>query len=446
MHQYDFFYDGQIRRFLLQVVRAFSGFQYQVNGENGKELRLVPCRMTTQSRQVAHILAGDTENSLASLPLITVTLKELSVDRTRTQSPGLVTSVHASERKVGDDGYTSEPGNKVTIERIMPHPINMKVHVEVWTTNEMQKHQLWEQIFMTFNTAFNIQSSDNPLDWTALTTMELEDVVWSGRSLPSSGGSDEIIDSCAFVFTLPIWISPPAKMKRQKLIHKVITNISHGRAESFQNPDVDGYFDSYDVPDRPDITFVETHENAVLSLRGNLVCLMNEEGVPLNWDEYLNKHGYSMDNVIIHFKGDDNDPRKEVQAIMRPTEESYVSELVFLSETILSPTLIAVNGIVDPFKPGVIDLFLNPEEGTRYIITRDVGTSESLKSLKAKANDIVEFRGGEWVVDFVAAKSDYALVVNYATNKLLKFKDSTWLLAIDGDYPPGSWRMRAKNF
>ena len=46
---------------------------------------------------------------------------------------------------------------------------------------------------------------------------------WSNRSVPA--GVDETIDVSTLTFTLPIWLSPPAKVKRQKIINTIITNI-----------------------------------------------------------------------------------------------------------------------------------------------------------------------------------------------------------------------------
>ena len=53
--------------------------------------------------------------------------------------------------------------------------------------------------------------------------LELTDMQWSNRSVPA--GVDETIDVSTLTFTLPIWLSPPAKVKRQKIINTIVNNI-----------------------------------------------------------------------------------------------------------------------------------------------------------------------------------------------------------------------------
>lgn len=447
MQQYDFFYDGQIRRFILQIVRAFSGFQYEIITASGTELRSVPCRMATQNRQVAHLMKNNSENSINSIPLITVWMKEVAPNRERTQAPGFVSSVHATEREIVDGKYTGKPGNKITIERLMPHPIDITVQVDVWTSNEMQKHQLWEQIFMMFNTSFPIQSSDNPIDWTALTSMELQETVWTSKTIPSSGGSDETIDAATFVFKLPMWISPPAKLKKQKLIQQVITNVNYGITEKIENPDVDGYFDSYAIPEGSDFKFVETHQNAIIEIKDRFVFITNESGVPINWSEYVTKHGYSLSRMVIHLKTDiESSYKDDIQLIINPTDDPSIGELTLLIESVPDATIPPIVGIIDPLRIFQGSKLPSPTDGDRYLIINDVSPSVAWGSLKAKSQDVIEFNSGAWAVAFDSkASTEDQFLVNNSTNKLLRFTDGQWVVAIDGQYAPGLWRMRPSN-
>ena len=111
-----------------------------------------------------------------------------------------------------------------TVERHMPVPYDMNMQVDIWTSNENQKHQLLEQILVLFNPALDIQSSTNPADWTSVTYVELTDMTWSSRSVPV--GTETDIDIASLVFTVPIWINPPSKVKRQVLIQRIIENIN----------------------------------------------------------------------------------------------------------------------------------------------------------------------------------------------------------------------------
>ena len=55
------------------------------------------------------------------------------------------------------------------------------------------------------------------------TVVELINVTWTARSIPQ--GTDDIIDVASLIFTLPIFLTPPAKVRRQVLIHSILNNI-----------------------------------------------------------------------------------------------------------------------------------------------------------------------------------------------------------------------------
>ena len=61
-----FFYDEQIRRFLLQFIRAFSNFQVEFGKDRngGSTLQTVPVKYGDSSRMVAGILRENSENKL----------------------------------------------------------------------------------------------------------------------------------------------------------------------------------------------------------------------------------------------------------------------------------------------------------------------------------------------------------------------------------------------
>ena len=83
--------------------------------------------------------------------------------------------------------------------------------------------QIIEQIAILFNPSLEIQSTDNYIDWTSLSLIQLTDVTWSSRTVPL--GAEEPIDVATLTFEIPIWISPPAKIKRLGVIQKIINSI-----------------------------------------------------------------------------------------------------------------------------------------------------------------------------------------------------------------------------
>ena len=99
----QFFYDGQIRRFLLQFTRMISNFQvaYGRNesgqGEDNTLIR-VPVRYGDSSRQAQTILQENSANFLPSTPLMTFYIASLDYDRPRMQEPTFVDKIHTSEK------------------------------------------------------------------------------------------------------------------------------------------------------------------------------------------------------------------------------------------------------------------------------------------------------------------------------------------------------------
>jgi len=56
----EYFYDGQVRRYLAQALRMLAGFKTQAGDGT---LKVVPVLYGDMTRQVAQILKGNSENS-----------------------------------------------------------------------------------------------------------------------------------------------------------------------------------------------------------------------------------------------------------------------------------------------------------------------------------------------------------------------------------------------
>lgn len=225
----NFFYDQQIRRFILQFIRMVSGFQVQFStrdeGTGALALKTVPVMYGDQSRQAAHILKGVSENAMATVPAMAVYINSLDFDQSRLQDPFMVSKISVRERKVDPDTgmYTNEQGDSVTVERPMPMPYKLGIKLDIWTSNTEQKLQLFEQIATVFNPSLEIQSTDNYVDWSSLSAVLLTRTVWDSRSVPMGG--EEAISIATMEFELPIWISPPARVSRLGIIERIVQNV-----------------------------------------------------------------------------------------------------------------------------------------------------------------------------------------------------------------------------
>ena len=99
----------------------------------------------------------------------------------------------------------------------------MRLNADIWTSNTDQKLQLLEQILVLFNPSLEMQTTDNFIDWTSISVVNLENVTWSNRSVPV--GIDSEIDICTITFSIPIYISPPTKVRKMGVITNIITSM-----------------------------------------------------------------------------------------------------------------------------------------------------------------------------------------------------------------------------
>ena len=218
----DYFYDGQVRRYLSQFIQLMSNFAYKDSKGN---LVQVPVRYGDMTRQVGQILKKNSENTIPSAPFIACYIKDLQFDRERMQDPTFVSKIHIRERAYDENSkeYLNVQGSNYTVERIMPSPFKLTLSADIWSTSTDQKLQIWEQLIVFFNPSFEIQTTDNYIDWTSLSTVTLENQVWSSRTVPQ--GVNEDIDIMTLTFHAPVWITPPAKVKKLGIITKIISNI-----------------------------------------------------------------------------------------------------------------------------------------------------------------------------------------------------------------------------
>jgi hypothetical protein len=466
----DFFYDGQIKRFLLQVIRAFSGFQYQtgVLADGTQQTRVVPCRMATQNRQVGYIMQNNSANTLTSCPLITVFIKGVEINRERTQSPSHVSTVHVNERQFNPatQQYTGALGNQYTIERRMPHPLDITIQVDVWTSNEMQKHQLFEQIFMMFNVGFDIQNSDNPVDWSALTTMLLEDVTWSSKAIPV--GSSDQIDIMTFMFKLPVWITPPAKVKEQHMIQQIVTNIHNNSTEIYHDldngymlPDTAGYEGGGGIGPITSRVITTPGDNQI-EISNGIITLLGPDGSQTDangnifkWSDLIVKYGTLVPAHsalrLIHSIDDGYSNLDVIGTIQYGTQPNQLVWQVNV-DTLPSNTLPAINAIINPLTtyPGATlangTIFPAAVSGQSYMITEDVAGGIAWgQGINASAGDIITYTNSGWVISFDASQAtSIQFVSNLSSGAQLKYDPTAgrWQMAIDGTYYAGYWRLQ----
>jgi len=457
----SFFYDGQVRRYLTQFMRAMNNFAYQ-DGNGG--LHQVPVMYGDPNRQASSLLKKNSENTIPSAPFIACYIKALDYDQSRLQDPTYVGKVQIRERSFNEDTgqYEHVQGLGYTVERIMPAPYKLTFTADIWTTNTEQKLQIFEQIAYLFRPALELQTTDNYIDWTSLTVLTLTNTMWTSRQIPQ--GIDQNIDILTLTFETPIWITPPAKVKKMGIITKIIANIfaepTGTIAADFNDPDT-VYNDLGEMAGQVVVT-PGNFELLVLDgvgglLKNEIVMAAKDEVFPGNvvtWrsliDLYPGKFRPGLSQIRL-LKPDGN----EIVAYI--TLDAYDETRMILdydTDTIPGNTILVSD--YNTSGRGTVDAIINPETfapnnvvaGTRYLILEDIPpqapiwqNSDSSQFI-AVANDIIEWNGSAWhiILDSTVDQTE-TYITNSYTGIQYKWDGASWSKSYEGIYDKFSWRL-----
>ena len=114
------------------------------------------------------------------------------------------------------------------------------------------------------------------------------------------------------------------------------------------------------------------------------------------------------------------------------------------TDTLPTNTLEALTKIVNPRSnypgDGTLDAATT---GQRYLITEDLDADAWPNwGIDASANDILEYDGTKWTIDFDASnKVAGDFILNNYTNKQFKWDGTNWISSYEGVYNPGFWRL-----
>jgi hypothetical protein len=456
----SFFYDEQIRRFLLQFARIFSNFQveYGRDEEGNPTLLRVPVRYGDSSRQVQTVIQNNSPNSMPSTPMITFYITGMDYDRPRMQDPYFVDRVSVRQRTYDSDtdSYETTQGNAFTIERLMPVPYKMTINCDIWTSNTNQKFQIFEQISTLFNPALEIQSTDNYLDWTSLSVVELDQVTWSSRTVPV--GTEDPIDIMTMRFSLPIWISSPAKVKKLGVVEKIIASVYDAQGDAVEAVTNNDLLLGTRQKITPFGYQVLLIGNKLQALKQSAVVDQSNRSLdpptspPSNelWNTIINMYGVIRPGISqIRLDSQWGDESQVIGYISQdPTDDRFLLFDVDI-DTIPQNTLSPLDAVVNPLLSGPGAGLPAAAAGQRYLLvepintTQNVGPATAWGLIEGDANDIIEYDGQGWVVSFDATQSrdNIQFVTNITTNIQYRWTGTTWVKSYQGLYPGGEWSI-----
>ncbi len=483
----QFFYDGQIRRYLTQTIRVLSNFTVRYG--DGTLVR-VPVMYGDADRQAASIVRQNSENKISSVPRIAVHISGLDLDTNRLSDSTFVGKVHVREREINDSDpnnpvYTTGQGRNYTVERLMPTPFKLTMKCDIWTANTEQKLQLLEQILVLFNPSLELQTTDNYIDWTSLSVLNLTQTSWSSRTVPV--GTDSPIDIATLTFETPIWISPPAKVKHLGVITKIITSLYEGATVN-SNSYIEGLGQPLAGPEivmgqlltREAITIkdynIQIYNNQAILLNKSESSIPREptldipvrQGTPIEWqtlfDKYPGKYVAGSSSMYLT----QTNGTEVIGTVAISPLDPTILQVSWDADTLNTNTGIDSDGNLDTdpdygtnnlrvSSPGTFDAIINPltynpaspTSGTRYLIIEDIGSANNTQpaatwgNLVAVANDIIEFDGTDWYVIFDSAQESDTLIyqTNIYTGVQYVWNGVYWAKSFEGEYRAGEWRL-----
>jgi T4-like virus Myoviridae tail sheath stabiliser len=456
-----FFYDSQIRRFLIQFAKIFSNWSVTFgNDPAGNPILVrVPIMYGDQSRQVAAVIANNTPNNLPSVPMITYYISSLEYNQKWTTDPTFVDQLQVRQRQYNENtnSYETTQGQAFSIQRLMPVPYTLKINVDFWTANYNQKLQLIEQLGTLFNPALEIQSTDNFIDWTSLSSVFQDGLNFTSRSIPVGTGNP--IDILTWKFYMPIWISTPAKLLKMGVIEKIISSIYTGAAlQDIQNDDLL-------TGTRQKIT----PYGYKLLLQGNMLQLLpaNELFHPPNtdlynidpppnttlyWSSILNLYGTIRPGISQIWIENPYMATDIVGTIVpNPLDDRFLIYNID-PDTLPQNTLAPINAVINPQITGPNAGLPGPVPGIRYLVVEPIGAIGSPtvawgSGFAAKANDIIQYDGTtrQWFVAFDSHSDNTTpqFVTNLATNIQYRYvrSEEVWLKSYEGWIDQGNYSI-----
>ncbi len=203
----DYYYDEQMRSYIVQFAAVFAGIKVMVGWNEDTEPRLiqVPIKNASMDRVVGHIKSDNTQNKPIRLPIMSFHLSGIDQAPDRRKGIGMI------KRNTYMPTGGVFPDDLTVIEQRQPVPYMAQFELAIWTSNQDQHMQIVEQILTLFDPIIQIQTTDEVFDTTRLTTLELVDVRLD-ETIPQ--GSDRRLIQTRMGFLVPIYLSTAVSVRK----------------------------------------------------------------------------------------------------------------------------------------------------------------------------------------------------------------------------------------
>lgn len=441
----NYWYNSQIRTLILHTQRLFSNFYISTGkDENGDDkLKRVPVVFMTNDKTVASIINKNTDTIIETAPKMVLTISDIHLNNDKfSGSPYYEYETEVTEKKYDDENnnYVYEPGNSYHIKRLNPVPLGVSFKLYILTTKLEQKFQLFEQIRALFTPTLELQTSENPLDWTRLTAITLTNVNYSNKGTTNLDST--ALDVMDMTFEVDTNLDLPALVTRNRIIETIITDMGNvsNKDEIWGWADED-IIRTYYKPD--DVTIV---------VKDNNIVQMTPNARVKNWNDLFKMYGIKSSNTFLHcMVNSDIDNRQEIYGEITINEKDNTQLIYNIDEDFLpKPNIDNVQAIINPH-----DFVPNNVENERYLIVDSIPNNTKMwGTLKDKfgneisyipENCIIEYKNNFWtlMLNPIDEPAEY-FVRDLSDAKFLyvwNISYKCWVDFINRKYRPGFWRI-----
>jgi len=317
------------------------------------------------------------------------------------------------------------------------------LNVDVWTTSTDQKMELLEQILVWYNPGFEFRVNSTSIDMGNVANIQLENIQWTSRSVPQ--GTSTEIDVMTLTFRIfPVFVSSPAKIRKQTKIHSIYNNLtitSSSSDDDLLSNSLNDIFERNNFVLEPVVVTPSGYELEITKKNNSYYAKLRGAAGYGIWDDVFDIYG-KVDEGVTNFRiAQTNDPEnldKFIYGTFFYTPDPKEIQLEFDIDTFSSPTLEPVNAIINPNTPTLPTI----PEACRFLIAYDIEDPSRWGGIMASQWDIIETIDGgiTWNVVFSASTHENEeYVVNLTKNDLYKFSDHEWISAVSGVYAEGYW-------
>lgn len=214
----SYYYGEQFKHYALQFNAIFGGMQVSVGKNASRDAGriAVPIVNASMDRVAAAAATGHTQNKHIRLPIMASNLSNFEIARDRMKGTGTI------NRQVYTPIGGATPDDSVVAYSRMPVPYDLLFDLHIYSSNKDQQFQIMEQIFIIFDPILQIQTSDAPLDWARIVTVELISVNPEENFPPAT---DSRMIMTTIQFKVDAYLSIPTDI-RDNIVKEIFARIS----------------------------------------------------------------------------------------------------------------------------------------------------------------------------------------------------------------------------